>query len=113
MCLDYWPHVHNRDRAMLRAGSRMEQSLRPSVCRVVVFRDRRGRSIVEIGRAVVGQALEIAPDQSFVRSWTSPALATIQLSGQKNDQFSITTLFCHAKVLQDRSLEKQLGVVGR
>jgi hypothetical protein len=43
--------------------------------------DCRRRSIVDVGRSVVGQALEIGPDQGFVGRWHAPALAAIELRG--------------------------------
>ena len=41
------------------------------------------------GEAVVGQALEIGPDQGFVGRWGAPALAVIELRGQHDDEFAV------------------------
>ena len=51
--------------------------------------DDRRRSIVDVGRSVVGQALEIGPDQGFVGRWQAPALAAIELRGQHDDEFTV------------------------
>ena len=43
----------------------------------------------DVGRSVVGQALEIGPDQGFVGRWQAPALAVIELRGQHDDEFTV------------------------
>src|SRR5262249_53002007 len=51
--------------------------------------DYRRRSIVDVGRSVVGQALEIGPDQGFVGRWQAPAVAVIELRGEHDDEFRV------------------------
>jgi hypothetical protein len=46
------------------------------------LRYSRRRPIVEVGPAIVGQALEIGPDQGLLRRRSHPALAMIELAGQ-------------------------------
>jgi len=43
--------------------------------------DYRRRSVVDVGQSVIGQALEIGPDQGFVGRWQAPSLAAIELRG--------------------------------
>jgi hypothetical protein len=49
----------------------------------------RRRSIVDVSGAVVGQALEIGPDQGFVGRWEASAFAVIELPGQHEDEVAI------------------------
>ena len=46
-------------------------------------------SSARVGRAVVGQALEIGPDQGFLGRWEAPALAVIDLRGQHDDEVAV------------------------
>ncbi len=51
--------------------------------------DCRRRPIGQLGRSVVGQALEIGPDQGVLGRRWCPALAAIDLRGQHDDQIAI------------------------
>ena len=54
--------------------------------------DRRRHLISQVGRAVVGQALEIGSDQRFVGRWEGAALTAIDLRGEHDDEFAACPL---------------------
>jgi len=72
---------------------RRRESPRRRLGRACGIRDGRRRFIAEFGRTVVGQALEIGPDQGVFRRREGAALAVIALTGQEHEQLPIATLF--------------------
>jgi hypothetical protein len=66
-----------------KRGSLLTWNFAPHPRRPSPLRYCRRRPIVEVGPAVVGQALEIGPDQGLLRRCSHhPALAMIELAGQ-------------------------------
>ena len=74
-------------RGPIRRRESSRRRLRP--CHPDSLLDRRRLLIGQAGRAVVGQALEIGPDQGVVRRGEGAALAAIDLRGQHDDQIAV------------------------
>ncbi len=69
-----------------RISDRAQSGSAPGPRRPNPLLNCRRRAIIEVGRAVVGQALEIGPDQGFVGWWGASVLAVIELRGQHDDE---------------------------
>ena len=63
----------------------------------------------QFGRTVVGQALEIGPDQGVFRRREGAALAVIELTGQEHEQLPIATLFHLANGRPESTLTRGNG----